>query len=69
MTCTSRAPFAGDGRVTGLHPAYETVDLRAAGGVSMTVYAAGPGSPSEHSLQLLASWAATAVPMPDRAGA
>jgi transcriptional regulator with XRE-family HTH domain len=39
--------------------AYETVDLRTDPGLSMTVYAAEPGSPSEHGLQLLASWAAT----------
>lgn len=46
--------------------AYETVDLRTGGGVSMTVYAAEPGSASEHGLQLLASWAATFVPADDR---
>lgn len=39
--------------------AYETVDLRTDPGLSMTVYAAEPGSPFEHGLQLLASWAAT----------
>ena len=38
--------------------AYETVDLRGEGNVSMTVYAAEPGSASAHGLQLLASWAA-----------
>lgn len=47
-------------RVVGdLHLVYETVDLRDDTGVSLTVYAAEPGSPSEHALQLLASWAAT----------
>ncbi len=39
--------------------AYETVDLRTSPGLSMTVYAAEPGSPSEQGLQLLASWAVT----------
>lgn len=42
-----------------LHLAYETVDLRDDTGVALTVYAAEPGSPSEHALQLLASWAAS----------
>ena len=57
-------PVVGD-----LTLAYETVDLRTGGGVAMTVYAAEPGSASEHALQLLASWAATSIPMPDRADA
>lgn len=39
--------------------AYETVDLRSGPGLSMTVYAAEPGSPSESGLRLLASWAAS----------
>ena len=39
--------------------AYESVDLRGEASVSMTVYAAEPGSASEHALRLLASWAAT----------
>jgi transcriptional regulator with XRE-family HTH domain len=39
--------------------AYETVDLTAEPGLSMTVYAAEPGSPSEDSLRLLATWAAS----------
>lgn len=39
--------------------AYETVDLRDEPGLSMTVYAAEPGSVSAQNLQLLASWAAT----------
>ena len=42
-----------------LEVAYETMDLRAEDGVSLTVYAAEPGSPSAQALQLLASWAAT----------
>ena len=48
--------------------AYETVDLRNDAGVSMTVYAAEPGSPSEHGLQLLASWATDPIADPQRAG-
>ncbi len=38
--------------------AYETVDLRHDDGLSMTAYAAEPGSPSDERLHLLASWAA-----------
>jgi len=50
-----------------LRLAYETVDLRGEGDVAMTVYAAEPGSASEHALRLLASLAATAS-VPTRAG-
>jgi transcriptional regulator with XRE-family HTH domain len=39
--------------------AYETVDMTAEPGLSMTVYAAEPGSPSEDGLRLLATWAAS----------
>ena len=39
--------------------AYETVDLTAEPGLSMTIYAAEPGSSTEQALALLASWAAT----------
>jgi transcriptional regulator with XRE-family HTH domain len=39
--------------------AYESVDLTAEPGLSMTLYAAEPGSASEDALRLLASWAAT----------
>ncbi|HUR07285.1 MAG TPA: hypothetical protein VM347_32395 [Nonomuraea sp.] len=39
--------------------AYESMDLRAEPDLSMTLYAAEPGSPSEDALRLLASWAAT----------
>jgi len=51
-----RHPVVGD-----LVLAYETVDLRTDAGLSMTMYAAEPGSPSDHNLKLLASWAATAA--------
>jgi MmyB-like transcription regulator ligand binding domain len=39
--------------------AYESLDLRAEPGLTMTIYAAEPNSPIEHALALLASWAAT----------
>lgn len=52
-------PVVGD-----LILAYETVDLRLEASVSMTVYAAEPGSQTEHALQLLASWAATPATAP-----
>jgi hypothetical protein len=42
--------------------AYESVDLRAEPGLTMTIYAAEPDSPTAHSLALLASWAATQQP-------
>jgi transcriptional regulator with XRE-family HTH domain len=39
--------------------AYESLDLRAEPDLTMTIYAAEPGSPSEDALTLLASWAAS----------
>ena len=39
--------------------AYESLDLRAEPGLTMTIYTAEPGSPTAESLSLLASWAAT----------
>jgi transcriptional regulator with XRE-family HTH domain len=47
-------PVVGD-----LALAYESLDLRAEPGLTMTIYTAEPGSPTEHALALLASWAAT----------
>jgi transcriptional regulator with XRE-family HTH domain len=44
---------------------YETVDMTAEPGLTMTVYAAEPASPSEDGLRLLASWAATQDLRPD----
>jgi MmyB-like transcription regulator ligand binding domain len=41
--------------------AYESLDLRAEPGLTMTIYAAEPGSSTAHALVLLASWAGTAV--------
>jgi hypothetical protein len=48
--------------------AYETVDLTAEPGLSMTIYAAEPGSSTEQALALLASWAAprASKPQPSR---
>ncbi|WP_430781488.1 hypothetical protein [Actinoplanes sp. G11-F43] len=42
-----------------LELAYESMDLRADPDLTMTVYAARPGSPTEDALRLLASWAAS----------
>ncbi|KAB2346982.1 helix-turn-helix transcriptional regulator [Actinomadura rudentiformis] len=39
--------------------AYESMDLRAEPDLTMTLYAAEPGSPTEEALRLLASWAAS----------
>lgn len=39
--------------------AFEGLEPAADPGLTMTVYAAEPGSPSEQALHLLASWAAT----------
>ena len=39
--------------------AYEGLELAAEPGLTLTVYTAEPGSPSEEALRLLASWAAT----------
>lgn len=47
--------------------AYETVDLRNDAGLALTIYAAEPGSASEHGLKLLASWAADPITAGDRA--
>ena len=42
-----------------LELAYESVDMISEPGLTMTIYAAEPGSATEHALALLASWAAT----------
>ena len=47
-------PVAGD-----LHLTFESLDLPADPGLSLIVYGAEPGSPSQDALRLLASWAAT----------
>lgn len=38
---------------------YESMDLRGEQGITMTIYSAEPGSPTEQALMLLASWAAS----------
>ena len=45
--------------VGNLELAYESVDMISEPGLTMTIYAAEPGSPTEHALALLASWTAT----------
>jgi hypothetical protein len=45
--------------VGNLELAYESVDMISEPGLTLTMYAAEPGSPTEHALVLLASWAAT----------
>ncbi|QSS89172.1 helix-turn-helix transcriptional regulator [Streptomyces sp. M54] len=54
--------------VGGLALAYEGLDLAAVPGLTLTVYTAEPGSPSEEGLRLLASWAAAeeAAPAEER---
>jgi hypothetical protein len=39
--------------------AYESLDMVSEPGLTLTIYAAEPGSSTEHALALLASWAAT----------
>lgn len=46
------------GVVGDLTLAYETVEMVAEPGLTMTIYAAEPGSTSEHALAVLGSWAA-----------
>jgi hypothetical protein len=52
--------------------AYESVDMISDPGLTLTIYAAEPGSPTAHALDLLASWEATRlaeVKAADAAGA
>jgi MmyB-like transcription regulator ligand binding domain len=39
--------------------AYESLELAAEPGLTLTIYTAEPGSPSEEALRRLASWAAS----------
>ena len=41
-----------------LQLAYESVDMLSEPGLTLTLYAAEPGSPTAHALDLLASWTA-----------
>jgi hypothetical protein len=47
-------PVVGD-----LHLSYEVMDLPADPGLALVAFAADAGSPADHALRLLASWAAT----------
>lgn len=47
-----------------LELAYESVDMLSDPGLSLTIYAAEPASPTAHALELLASW--TAAPAAER---
>jgi hypothetical protein len=49
-----RHPVVGDLQLT-----YEAISLPADPGLTLVVYSAEPGSPSQDALKLLASWAAT----------
>ena len=51
---TFRHPIVGEITV-----AYEGLEMAAEPGLTLTIYSAEPGSPSEQALRLLASWAAT----------
>ena len=51
-----------------LHLMFESMDLSADPGLSLLVYSAEPGSPSEDALRLLGSWAAT-IDQPEKHGA
>jgi hypothetical protein len=44
--------------------AYEGLEMAAEPGLTLTIYTAEPGSPSEDALRLLASWAEEAAPQP-----
>ncbi|MGW2619647.1 helix-turn-helix transcriptional regulator [Streptomyces sp. NPDC001500] len=48
--------------------AYEGLEMAAEPGLTLTVYTAEPGSPSEEGLRLLASWAALPQPLTPHAG-
>jgi transcriptional regulator with XRE-family HTH domain len=52
--------------VGGLELAYESVDMISEPGLTLTLYAAEPGSPTAHALDLLASWTATPAEAADR---
>jgi hypothetical protein len=54
------APIVGE-----LTLAYEGLELAADPGLTLTIYTAEPGSPSEEALRLLASWAASQETDPD----
>jgi hypothetical protein len=49
-----------------LELAYESVDMISEPGLTLTIYAAEPASPTAHALAILASWAATQTTQADR---
>lgn len=49
-----------------LELAYESVDMISEPGLTLTIYAAEPASPTAHALAILASWAATQITQADR---
>ena len=51
---TFRHPIVGEITI-----AYEGLEMAAEPGLTLTIYSAEPGSPSEQAMRLLASWAAT----------
>lgn len=57
-------------RIVGdLHLLYEALELSADAGLTLTVYNAEPGTGTADALQLLASWAATTIAVPEDSGA
>ena len=56
------------GVVGDLDLSYESVDMISDPGLSLTIYAAEPGSPTAHALDLLASWHATELAEATAAG-
>jgi hypothetical protein len=47
---------------------FDSMDLPADPGLTLTAYSTEPGSPSWDALALLASWNAPAAPAPERTG-
>ena len=56
---TFRHPVVGEITI-----AYEGLEMAAEPGLTLTIYSAEPGSPSEQAMRLLASWAATEYAQP-----
>jgi MmyB-like transcription regulator ligand binding domain len=62
---TAAAPRPTTTRSSGADLAYEGLEMAAEPGLTLTIYTAEPGSPSEEALRLLASWAASQEADPD----
>ena len=58
LVALARFPSLHTGNI-GQWISYEGLEMAAEPGLTLTIYAAEPGSPSEQALRLLASWAAT----------